>query len=256
MMLAEYGKLLSYDIAFWMQALTNPAYPLDELGKLTLELSTKLRALAIILLLVEADTDYFCHNLMRSGRTREVYLRRTRDAGLLDDHHRASGRYEPLLDAIASGDWALAGRIAAASPTEWRPGHEYEDDFCYAQLLHRLIGAGAPDAELAALLDRFEQYLDGSTSPRLDVCRALVTHDQAAFDAAFESLLADRTAVITRDVARGRLEEPPVVAERQVFVEGIAILRLAERHGLATAADYPYCPSIARAPMTMPFPRE
>jgi hypothetical protein len=255
MILTDYGKLLSYDIAFWMLALTNPSYPVDELGKLSLELSTKLRALAIIVLLVEADTDYFCHNLIRSGRARETYLRRTRDAGLLDDHHRASGRYEPLLDAVASGDLALARRVVAVSPTDWREGHEYEDDYCYAQLLHRLMFPATPEAELVGLLARFEAYQDGAPSPRLDICRALASRDQAGFETAFAGLIADRTMFIEQEKAR-KEEEPRVIAARQVFVEGLAILRIAEHRALATEPEYLYCPSIARAPMTIPFPGE
>lgn len=255
MVLAEYGKLLTYDIAFWMQGLTNPSYPVEELGKLSLELSTKLRALAVIILLVEADTDYFCHNLIRSCRARETYLRRTGDAGLLDDHHRASGRYEPLLDAVAAGDWVLARRVADSSPTDWREGHEYEDDYCYAQLLHRLIVPDTPDDEFVGLLARFEAYEDGAANPRLDVCRALATRDQAAFDAAFDGLIADRALVIEREKER-KEDEPRVIAGRQVFIEGLAILRIAEQRTLGTDPEYRYCPSIAREPMRIPFPGE
>ena len=47
MLLNEYGEDLAYEIAFWMQGLANPDYPFDELGKLSMEVSSKLRALAI-----------------------------------------------------------------------------------------------------------------------------------------------------------------------------------------------------------------
>ena len=52
------------------------------------------------------------------------------------------------------------------------------------------------------------------------------------------------------------MEDPEIVAQRQVFVEGLAILRLAERRGLTTQAEYQYCPSLARVPMRTPFPGE
>src|SRR5262245_4112661 len=170
MRLEDYGEALAYDVAFWMQGLTNPRYPVAELGDLTLEVSEKLRTLAIVTLLVKAETDFFYHDLIRSGRGRLGYLRRVAEAGRLGDHHRASGRYGPLLDAIAAGDLELARAIAAQSPADFREGQEYENDYCYAQLLHRLCDPAATAADLAPVVARFEAWLAGAPSARLAVC--------------------------------------------------------------------------------------
>jgi Immunity protein 49 len=256
MKLEEYGRPFAYEIAFWMQGLKDPEYPVDELGTLSLELSSKLRSLAIMTLLVKADTDRFYHNLIRSGMARETYLQRLKDEAIDNHHHRASGRYEPLLDAIAAGDLELARHIADLSPREWQQGHEYEDDYCYAQILHRLVQEIPPEQELPSLLERFEVYLDGQASARLDVCRALAERDQDAFNEAFRGLLDDQEARIATDKARGEMEDPEIVAQRQVFVEGLAILRLAELRGLMTQQEYRFCPSLARVPMGTPFPGE
>jgi hypothetical protein len=40
------------------------------------------------------------------------------------------------------------------------------------------------------------------------------------------------------------------VAHRRVFIEGIALLNLAERLGIAVEADYPMCPSLSRIPVS------
>jgi hypothetical protein len=256
MKLSDYGTPLAYDTAFWMAGVKDPTYPLGQLGDLTLEVSAKLRTLAIVALLVKADSDKFYHNLIRSGMARETYLLRCQAEGRLDDHQRASGRYEPLLDVIASGDLELARRIASLSPAEFRAGHEYEDDYCYAQILHRLVQLVPPEPEIVPLLDQFAAYLDGEDSARFDLCQALTNRDQGAFDKAFAALLDERDAQIEAEKERGQLEEPPVIAQRQVFVEGLALLRLAEGRGLATDADYRFCPSLGRIPMTNPFPGE
>lgn len=256
MRLEDYGEALAHEVAFWMQGLTNPDYPANRLGKLSLELSDKLRGLAIITLLVKGEPDFFYHNLIRSGTARETYLSRTRDAGLFDDHHRASGRYEPLLDAIAAGDLALVRRIATLSPGEFRENHEYEDDYCYAQILQRLSQEPPEVQDILALFQRLEVFLNGQDSVRLALCRALTNVDQAAFDEAFLALIETYTADIEADKKRGRLEEPEVIAQRQVFIEGLALLRLAEVRGLATESEYRYCPSLARVPMQIPFPGE
>lgn len=256
MQLSEYIELLPYDVAFWLASLKEPGYPFEAQGDMSLEVSFKLRAVAVLFLLVRAETDVFHHNLIRSGILREEYLTRCRAESQTDDHHYASGRLRPFFDALASGDTALAGRIAALSPLAFRQDHEYEDDYCYAQILHRLLQPSPPAAEVQALFQQFQGWLAGESSPRLDVCRALAARDQRAFEDAFEALLADRKREITANLDRGQLEDAPVIADRRVFIEGLAILRLATLRGLRTLPDYPMCPSLARIPMRTPFPGE
>ena len=255
-MLEEHAETLAYDIAFWIEGLMNPEYPVEEMGKLSIEISQKFRSLAIIVLLVNGNNNLFNHNLIRSGMARVTYLKRLRDEGVTRNHHFASGRYEPLLDAIAAGDIALALRIVALSPTEWQQEQEYEDDYCYAQILHKLIQKQFPEQEISRLLDQFEACLEGNSSARLDVCKAMVERNQNAFDEAFEALLEEQEAKIGADKARFQMEDPIVIAQRQVFVEGLAILRLAELCRLTTQSEYRYCPSLSRIPMEIPFPGE
>lgn len=256
MKLADETETLGWDTAFWLLGVNNPDTSVAELGKLSLELGPKLRALAIMALLTEGDVNTFCHNLIRSALVRQRYLSRAHEEGLTSDHHFAAGRYEPLLDAIAASAQAVAQRLIELSPTSLREGHEYPDDFCYAQLLHQLaLGKGNPD-DCAPLLERMAETIDESQPARLGVVSALVARTQEDFDVHFEALLNEREATIEADKERGQLEEPHVVAQRLVFIEGLALLRLATQRGLATLEEYRYCPSLARLPMTLPFPGE
>ena len=254
MKLADYLEIIAYDIAFWMTAFQSPDFPLGQLGDVCIEVTGKLRAAAVIALLTRADSDAFFHNLMRSARCRLQYLQRLSDAHRAGEHHQASGRVDPFLDAIAAQDFGAARQIAALSPREWQRGHEYEDDYCYAQIVHGLIAPPGSGPDFGPLFARFETVLDGAPDARLDVTRALANRDQPAFESAFEALVARRTAQIEADRARKRIEDPPVIAERQVYVEGLAMLRIAERLGLSTQTEYLYCPSIARVAMGSPFP--
>lgn len=256
MRLEDQIETLGYDIAFWMCGITDPAYSMDSLGDLSIEVSEKLRSLAIIQLVTKVQIDFFLHNLIRSAMVREIYLRRCRDEGRLDEHHRASGRYGALLDAVAAGDLERAARIAELSPIDWRKGREYEDDYCYAQILHRFVQSPARDDEVQAFLDQFSAYLEGRDDARFAVSQALLRRDQKDFDQAFNELLAQRDAEIAANKKRGELEEPQALAQRIIFVEGLAILRLAELRGLSAQREYPLCPAIARMPMTKPFPGE
>lgn len=257
MVLEEYGESLAYEIAFWMGGLEDPSYPIEEIGRMSLEISDKFRALGIIALLVYGNHNLFLHNLMRSGLARVTYLSRIRNAKATRDHHYASGRFAPLLDAIASGDFSIARRITQGSPDRWQSGKEYEDDFCYARLLGGLVEEPVAEARATEKLERrYLSALEGEADSRLDVCRALVARDQKGFDMSFAALLEARSDQIAADKARAQLEDPVVIAQRRIFVEGLAILRIADSIGLATEADYEYCPALARQPLTIPFPGE
>lgn len=256
MNLKEQLEALAYDIAFWLAAFANPDYPAEQLGALTIEVCPKLRAAAIIVLLTKADSDAFFHNLIRSAKCRVVYLQRLAKAGIVQDHHQASGRVEPFLDAVAADDFVSARQIVALSLTDWMQGHEYEDDFCYAQILHGLITIPRDEPRLQTLFERFENALSGQPDARLGMTKVLAGGKKNDFDEAFEGLLAQRALHIEVEKARHKMEDPQVIAERQVYVEGLAILRIADRLGFVTQSEYRFCPSIARVPMGKPFPGE
>jgi hypothetical protein len=187
----EHGpQALILELEFWCEGLANPSYPLDQLGKLSNEVSDKFRALAIMQLLTQGSSDLFLHSLMRSGQTRETYLQRVKAAGLDTDYDRVSGRFRPLLDAIAANDLDRARRITALSPTDYRSGYESEDDYCYAELLRLwLAEVESPAQDYSALFERFERWLDGEASPRLAACIALHQRKQNDFDTALEDFL-------------------------------------------------------------------
>jgi hypothetical protein len=254
--LTEYQEILAYDIAFWLTAFQEPDYSPGQLGDVAVQVSAKLRAAAIVALLTSGDSDIFFHNLIRSARSRIAYLQRLHDAGISGEHHQASGRVDPFLDAVAAADFGSARQIVALSPRDWLQGHEYEDDFCYAQIVHGLILVPTDLTRLEGLFERYEGVLAGASEPRLDVARSIARRDQAAFNQAFESLLAARTRQIEAERARKKIEEPMMMAERQVYVEGLAMLQIAGRLGFTTQPEYLYCPSLARVPMQRPFPGE
>lgn len=256
MILEDYGLPLAYEAAFLMQPMEDPSLPVAEIGELSLTVCQKLRSIAIIALLSKGDPTLFAQNLIRSGRVRLAYLQRLRRERVENDHHRASARVDGLMDTVAASDLGLGRRIVVASRSSWLRGAEYEDDFCYAQLIHRLVLQEPDEAAANALIEQFEKVLDGQTSARLDVCRALLNRDQAAFNEAFDNLIREQESQIAADKARYQLEEPEVMSQRLIFVEGLAVLRLATLHGLKTEPDYLFCPSIARLTEAVAVPEE
>lgn len=205
-------------------------------------------------LLSRGKANRFFHNLIRSGRIRCAHLERMQRERAFEEHDFVSGVLGPLFDALAAGDFALVQRMGGLSPSVFRPGHEYEDDHCFAQILFRMSHGPQTDADLPPWLARLAQVGQGEGDARVQVCAALVSRDAEAFADAFDLLLRARQAEIDADVARGEIEEPMVLAQRLVYIEGLALLRLAQARGIATEAEYAFCPSLARLPMTEPCP--
>jgi hypothetical protein len=253
MELREYLETYTYEVAFWAAGIDNPNYPIDQFGGLAENVSEQLRTLAIIILLVEGNTDLFYHNLIRSGLARVKFLQRCQQEGFAD-FHLAISRCGAICDALAAGDFNLAHQIAELSPDDWVQNGEYEDDYCFSRFLHLAAMGRAGQEDAVMLLQRFETALSGEPNVRLDLCRALDAREQAAFDSAFEAYIEGHSRHLEED--SGRMEDTHVVAERHIFVEGLAMLRLAERMGLQTQPEYKYCPALARQPMVVPFPGE
>lgn len=245
---------LACDAASWLTGLYDPEFPIAELGAVADKASHRLRALACVQLLGSGNADNFHHNLIRSGMARKHYLQRCLEANALDDHFRGSGRYLAFCDALAAGDIELARHIAILSPVSILRGHEYLDDHCYGCILHFILLDRREEAR--ALLGPFLDFLEGQANGRYLISTALLAGSQIDFDRAFETLLQDRQNEIAENVKRGEIESPHIVAGRRVFIEGLAILRLAEHLGLKTETEYLFCPSIARVPMEKPFPGE
>jgi hypothetical protein len=240
----EHFEELEGEIFSCIENIQHPECTLAEAGRFYEEAQEALRAHAILRLLVDADRDGFSTDLVLSGYARRAYLRRCAQRQYAD-YFLASSRSGALLDALAADAADLVGELVRAAAPDWRQGDEYEDDFCYQRLLG-LLATGAPAAEIDALLTRFVGVADGDGA-RLAVCRALRDGDTAAFDTAFAELLLlrDQEVEADKDLAE---ESVAAALGSQLFVEGIAVLKLAQLRGIRVAREYPGCPILALRP--------
>jgi hypothetical protein len=243
-----------------MLAFVAVGYPIHELGDELERLSDYFQGLGIAYLLEGADQERFLENLARSGHARRYFLRKSREGNNDDDRHLALSRTEAFFDALAGGQTILAREIIELSIGEWHADWEYEDDFCYYLFLHRIVQAGSENAaaELRGLLARFERVLEGSDSPRLDVCRALLDRNSDGVREALSLLMGYRSEEM--DEARERNLEADASAcvcwaRSYVSCEGLALLRVAEMQGLApleSGEELEMCPALAMLPATDP----
>jgi hypothetical protein len=255
-MSAEDREELAHEIAFWMQGLDKPLPPLDEHARLVRQLCEQLRALAIMVLLGTGNSDRFHHNLIRSARLRLAFLRRCRAEGANGEHDFVSGILEPLHDAMAAGDWALATDLVRAAPADFRPGHEYEDDHHHARLLGLLLTQPDDAAAQRLALQQLAAAVGDEDHPRVALLRVLVERRQQDFEGAFEAFTAMRHADIDEEAQQGGLVSAGVRARRQVHMEGLALIALAARRGLKPGHEHRLCPALARVPMREPLPAD
>jgi hypothetical protein len=235
---------LAHEVAFCIENLRHPKCQVQLAGRFYEKAAECLRAHAILRLLVDADVDGFANDLAMSGQARRGWLRRCERSHYVD-YFCALSRSGAMVDAIAADDITLAREIFALSPVNTLMGDEYEDDFCYQRYLGLYI-TGATDEERMAHMARY-RVAARDDDARVKVCEVLDAADQVEFENAFEALLRARATEIAHD--QGLAGEEVVMAiGTKIFVEGIAILKLARNAGLAIAPQYPMCPSLALLP--------
>jgi hypothetical protein len=232
-------ETLAGEIAFCLENIRVPGCTMDVAGRFYEEAAEALRAHAILRLLVDGDPNGFSNDLVMSGQSRRGWLRRCARQNYAD-YFLALSRSASMVDAMAGDDFLLAEEILALSPTAFRPGDEYEDDFYWQRFLGLHLGT-VPSADADAALAALAENAKGA---RVALAKALRSHDAEGFDEAFRDFLAEREAENAEDEALAD-EDAAVAAGTQVFVEGVAVLKLARKLGLEVADEYPMCPTLA-----------
>lgn len=218
--------------------------PQEEIEARYCALSDWYRVLGVCRFLAHADAEGLHDGLRQAGEARVELLRYRSTQRYSFNGYTASSRYLPLCCAVAAGADDVAEEIVHRSSTTLVKGEEDEADFAYAMVLHWLTfqkKTPRPDAALATLGE-----LLGESSPRCAVATALVDADDKSFRPAFDALLEEWVTLMDEvtPLERGEMYR----ADAGLFVEGLAIARLAVRLGLRPKKEYRFVPSLARVP--------
>ena len=251
--LMQLGEDLSFGVAFEVQGLADKPIGSAAHGSLVQSLILKTQALANLVLLAKGDTNKFHHNHIRASILRRDFLASLRDSGLDDVYHQCAGRIAGLLSGITSRSWGLVTEIIRLTPNKFRERMEYEDDFLFAAALMRLADKDSAPLTMDQVRQRTEDVDIGAMAARFDAVFAIDYQDAIRFDESFREVIFNRAEEIEGDKQRGQLEEADVIGHRLVFTEGMALLSLAQRHGVSTDDEYRFCPSLGRAEMTKTF---
>jgi len=232
-------------------------HPMLELGEIFEELASCFQALGSCNLLLYMDQDRFYGNLIYSGFTRRYFIKRSQIEENRSDEHLAISRNESFFDVIAAGSFGLAREIVELSPKHWISDGEYEDDFAYYYFFHNYIQEfeNSDKAKLNDILSQFEKSLEDDSSRRFNICKAFFNLEQECFQEEFNELITEREAAKEREKP---LLEYDITFEprKNIFVEGLALLNIANKVGFETQKEYQYCPSIARILAKKPLPED
>jgi hypothetical protein len=188
--------------------------------------------------------------LHRSGRAFLHYLQQVPEDAL------RTSQALPFFDALGAGDFDGAAGIARRSRRTWAQDVEYEEDFLFVEFLmqHFFLDAGPAQGE--ALLERYEKALQGAEDIRLELCRALLHSQEENFNQSLERFLSERRDRL-EELSEGRTVADELLATEWSFsVEGLALVRLAERKSIPTEVEYLHVPSIARELPPGPLPAD
>ena len=204
-----------------------------------LEFCQQYRRRGIARFLQTAETNLLQQDLQRSGSAFAAYLAREGGAG------NVVSKAAPFFDAVASADTQAAVRISRLSALTPSLDYEYEDDFLYIRILMGRFFLGFDDVELSAMLKRYEELLDGSEDPKYTICESFLKARPEQFGEAFEQLITTRDEHYTAGVEAEEIIEEEWATEGKIFVEGIALVRLAVSAGVPVQKDYLFVPSLA-----------
>lgn len=228
-------------------------YKVEELTTQFEETSLSLQTLAITNILVGYNRDGFIANLLSSAYTLRYYLMRSKEENNTS-HYIAISRSEGFFDAVAAGSLELAKEIARLSPDYWIEDGEYEDDFCYYHFLHTFVRdfPNRDEKKLTSIISQFESCVAASSEYRLAVCKSFLLRDSDAFNEGFNDLLIQFDNEKEKRYPQ-LLDIADLSARKYIFVEGLALLRIAELLGFTIDSEYQYCPSIVRVKNEIPL---
>ncbi|RJS21814.1 hypothetical protein DRW03_15860 [Corallococcus sp. H22C18031201] len=187
-------------------------------------------------------------DLHRSGAAHAFYVSQ------VPEHEQVTSRAAPFFDALACGDDASARSIARHAPTQAKLDREHVDDFLYVHLLMRHCVLGGSRDEALDILTRWEDVVaEESASARLDVCRALLAGNAVSFHTALLAMAEEHRAFYDLGFQKSRIPEETWAIEGCLFIEGMALWRLARAARLDVAEDYPLMPSLALRPPKLSY---
>ena len=190
--------------------------------------------------LLNLDIKLFYVSLYKGAKT-YLDLLLLRKSVNLDEYYLCRSRGTPLLCALAIGDYSLATAIAENS-LPFHSQMEYEDDYQSYSLLPLLYSCIENSEAIAKGLEIFENTLEGDPSARLDSVKAIYEKDEKLFNESMLLLIEQWRESVKKKRRSDKIEPMYDKTSANIFVEGIALVRLARQNGLDSDLSYSFIP--------------
>jgi hypothetical protein len=177
-------------------------------------------------------------DLQRSG---SAFLHVLRSAPEADKITSSAG---PFYDSVACVDLDTAREISRYARNTWNPEEEYEDDFLYVTFLMKMFFLDADNEDLSSIVQRYKVLGAEAGDPRFDICASFLENDNSRFERALDRLIRNYDEHYKTGMKRDEILEEEWATEGQLFVEGLALVRLAWIHGFYTETNYQFIPSL------------
>ncbi|MFY2563422.1 hypothetical protein ACN469_37860 [Corallococcus terminator] len=217
-------------------------------------ISVAYRVLALCALLREADSNRFTELLCKAGQARLNLLERATSGLQVSPRVMAASNDVGFLASLAAGDLPTARRIAALSPDTATPGWEDEEDFVFFHCLHQMVHPEPQGAGLRQVLTRWRQLEGDSPSPFFQVCESLLENEASRFHASFTQMLDARQVLMREYRKQLNFDRELYATEGKVYINGLALLRLAESRGLPGREHDVLIPRLALLSSFKPLP--
>lgn len=163
---------------------------------------------------------------------------------------RTVGRSEAsaLRDALAIGALDLARQIDQSLPVTPIPEVDDEDAFAWSLALHRLALDAPSDAQVHDQAKRLLARGGDDLALRASLLAAIADRDLAAFEAALALLTESWRLPIEEQRSTNVVDRYHDVTEANLFLDGLALTRIAATRGLAVSDSYPFIPAAVLLP--------
>ena len=212
-----------------------------------LQMCFRFRQRGVCSFLLDGNPQPLFVNLMQSAGACMALL------PLITDSQKSTSRANPFYDAIAGGFWDCARSIANASRPTWNRSREYEDDFLFVWFLMQHFFLGAPEQACRAIVAAHEVAAEGADQAHRNICLAFLQHDGPLFDAALRDVLAQRSETVEGFVERETMPEEVWSWLRYFSLEGLALVKLADRARLPISGEYLHVSEVLRNNPTFAF---
>lgn len=215
-----------------------------------LELCQLYRRIGCGHLLSHHDVREFTESLFSSAET-YLMLLRTREPGAEKERSfLARSRGVPLLDALCVGAWGLAREMDGAMPATWWSDVEEEEDFLFFKLLPALVDGQVDPADARRLAELLEEV----GTARLRAVDAVLRADVRAFEEALRTLTDDWRVAIEQARETRPVDPYHDRTEAHVFIEGAALVKVAQLRRLKTQSRYDFIPAAILRDLTRMLP--